>query len=203
MDKRLKDYLSGERYIVGVDEVGRGPLAGPVVVGAMFIDMKDKRKLKLLRGIKDSKKISAKKREEWNKLLKDNFEYHLASLSNNVVDKVGIQRAVLLGVERALGKMRHRPDIVLLDGLLKAPEVYKQKTIIKGDEIVSVISAASIVAKVSRDNKMILLGKKLPEYDFDKHKGYGTKLHYENIKENGLSSCHRKTFCVNCINYVS
>ncbi|PIR57944.1 MAG: ribonuclease HII [Parcubacteria group bacterium CG10_big_fil_rev_8_21_14_0_10_38_31] len=191
------------RYVVGIDEAGRGPLAGPVFVGAVLVDMKDKHKLKLLKGIKDSKKISQKKREEWSQVLRNNFEYHTSSISNSMIDKIGIQRAVLLGVKRVLRKMKRRPDIVLLDGLLRAPESYKQETIIKGDEKIPAISAASIVAKVGRDKKMVLIHADFPEYGFDRHKGYGTKLHYENIKKNGLSSCHRKTFCVNCINYVN
>ncbi|MCR4284314.1 MAG: ribonuclease HII [Parcubacteria group bacterium] len=191
------------RYIVGVDEAGRGPLAGPVFVGAVLVDTKDKRKLKILKGARDSKKISSKKREEWDKIIRDNFECHTASVSNHIIDKIGIQKAVLLGVKRVLGKMKTKPDLVLLDGLLKAPWQYKQKTIIKGDEKISVISAASIVAKVGRDKKMMFIHSRFPEYGFDRHKGYGTRLHYEKIRENGLSSCHRRTFCVNYRNYVN
>jgi len=191
-----KNNFKKARYIAGVDEAGRGPLAGPVFIGAVLIDTKDERKLKLLRGVKDSKKISGKKREEWDKIIRDNFECNTASVSNHIIDKIGIQKAVLLGVKRVLSKMKIKPDMVLLDGLLKAPSRYKQETIIKGDEKVSIISASSIIAKVSRDKKMTSIHSKFPEYGFDKHKGYGTKLHYERIKENGLSSCHRRTFCV-------
>jgi len=191
------------RYVVGIDEVGRGPLAGPVFVGAVLVDTEDKHQLKLLKGIKDSKKISKKKREEWNQVLINNFEYHISSVSNNVIDKIGINKAVLLGVKRVLGKMKRKPDMVLLDGLLRAPELYRQETIIKGDEKIPIISAASIVAKVDRDKKMMFIHGDFPEYGFDQHKGYGTRLHYENIKKNGLSSCHRRTFCVNYKNYVN
>lgn len=191
------------RYIVGIDEAGRGPLAGPVFVGAILVDTEDKHKLKLLKGVKDSKKTSKKKREEWDKILRENFEYHIASVSNHVIDKIGIQKAVLLGVKRVLGKMKRKPDMVLLDGLLRAPESYKQETIIRGDEKIPAISAASIVAKVGRDKKMMLFHSNFPEYGFDQHKGYGTRLHYKNIKKNGLSSCHRRTFCVNYKNYVN
>lgn len=199
----IRNNFKKYRYIAGIDEAGRGPLAGPVFVGAVLVDTKDKCKLKLLEGIKDSKKTSRKKREEWNKVLKNNFECHIASVSNNIIDKIGIQKAVLLGVKRVLRKMNKEPNIVLLDGLLSAPGSYKQKTIIKGDEKISVISAASIVAKVGRDKKMMFIHSRFPEYCFDRHKGYGTELHYKKIKENGLSSCHRRTFCVNYRNYVN
>ncbi len=196
MNKKVK-------YVAGIDEAGRGPLAGPVFVGIVLVDIKDKNEMKLLNGIKDSKKISAKKREEWSKILKYNFECHSSFVGNEVIDKIGIQKAVLLGVKRVLKKINKTPDVVLLDGLLKAPATYQQKTIIKGDEKIPVISAGSIIAKVSRDKKMARLHKKFPQYGFDRHKGYGTELHYENIKKNGLSSCHRKTFCVEYKNYVN
>lgn len=199
----VKNNFKKYRYIVGVDEVGRGPLAGPVFVGAVLVDMKDKNKLKLLKGIKDSKKISKKKREEWNQVLLNNFECHISSVGSSIIDKIGIQKAVLLGVRRVLGKIKISPDIILLDGLLKAPGSYSQETIIKGDEKIHVISAASIVAKVSRDRKMVLMHNDFPGYGLDRHKGYGTRLHYENIRKNGLSSCHRRTFCVNYRNYVN
>lgn len=187
------------KFIIGVDEAGRGPLAGPVCVAAVAAKVKNKNeKLKILKGIKDSKKLSAKRREKWEKIIRENFESHFTLIGNKIIDKIGIGKAVLLGVKRVLKKFFRRPSLVLMDGSLKAPKSYAQKTIIKGDEKVPIISAASIIAKVARDKKMVKLHKKFPKYCFDVHKGYGTKMHYEKIKKNGLSPIHRKSFCGNC-----
>lgn len=192
----------GKNYLIaGIDEAGRGPLAGPVCVGAVAAMSNLKSKIinyKILKNIMDSKKLSAKKREEWNEILRKHFECHFTMVGNGVIDDIGISKAVLLGVKRILKKFSRRPNLVLMDGLLKAPKNYKQKTIIKGDEKVPLISAASIIAKVARDKKMIKLHKKFPRYCFHIHKGYGTKMHYKKIKKNGLSPIHRKSFCKNC-----
>ena len=188
------------QIIVGIDEAGRGPLAGPVTIGAVasIVNLKSKKsKIKILDGIKDSKKLSAKKREEWNKVLRKNFECHYVSVSNKVVDKIGIQKATLLGVRKVLYGFKRKPDIVLLDGLLKAPARYNQKTIIRGDEKIPVISAASIIAKTARDRKMMKLPKKFTKYGLKKHKGYGTKLHYRMLKKYGISKIHRKSYLKN------
>lgn len=186
------------KFIAGVDEAGRGPLAGPVCVAAIAAKVKNKNeKLKILKGIKDSKKLSAKQREKWKEIIRKNFESHFSLVGNKIIDKIGINKAIFLGVKRILQKFSRRPDLVLMDGLLRAPKNYAQKTIIKGDEKVPVISAASIIAKVARDKKMIKLHKKFPRYCFHIHKGYGTKMHYEKIKKNGLSKIHRKSFCKN------
>lgn len=182
-----------KKYVIGIDEAGRGPLAGPVAIGAMACSLNSK----FLKNIKDSKKLSAKQREEWYKILKKNFECHCVFISHKTIDKINIHMATLLGVEKVLKKFKKNPKLVLLDGSLHAPKEYKQKTIIKGDEKISLISAASIIAKVSRDKKMAGLHKKYPEYHFDKHKGYGTKLHYKKIKKHGLSVIHRKSFLKN------
>lgn len=189
-------------FIVGIDEAGRGPLAGPVCVGAVGIandsvDMAGRQKE--LEGIKDSKKLNAKKREEWFDVLRENkiFECHNIFVSNEMIDKFGIRKAVIFGVEKVLEKFSRKPDLVLLDGSLFAPKEYKQETTIKGDEKIPLISAGSIIAKVSRDKVMMTMHKKYPQYRFDEHKGYGTKKHYEKIKENGLCEIHRKTFCKN------
>lgn len=173
-------------------------MAGPVAVAAIMVNLKSqKSNLKILKGIKDSKKLSAKQREEWYKILKKNFECHYVFISHKTIDKINIHQATLLGVERVLKKFSQKPDSVLLDGSLRAPKEYKQKTIIKGDEKIPLISAASIIAKVSRDRKMLQLHKKHPKYCFDKHKGYGTKLHYKKIKKHGLLEIHRKSFVKN------
>jgi len=182
---------------LGIDEVGRGPLAGPVTIGAVAVVSLPGRRGRLtgvLKGIKDSKKLSAERREEWNKVLRKNFECHYASVNNKTIDKIGIQKAILFSVRRVLKKFSEMPDLVLLDGLLKAPKHYNQKTIIKGDEKIPVISAASVIAKVARDRKMAKLPKKFAKYGFEKHKGYGTKEHYKMIKKYGISKIHRRSY---------
>jgi len=187
-----------KKYIVGIDEAGRGPLAGPVAVAAVAATVISNFQfpiIKQIKNIKDSKKLSAKQREEWFKILKKNFECHCVFISHKTIDKINIHQATLLGVEKVLKKFSVKPDLVLLDGSLHAPKEYKQKTIIKGDEKIPLISAASIIAKVGRDRKMENMHKKFPKYAFDKHKGYGTKLHYKKIKKHGLSKIHRRTFC--------
>lgn len=186
-----------KKYVVGIDEAGRGPLAGPVAIGAVLTSNLRLTTNNILKNIKDSKKISAKQRIEWFKILKKNFECHCVFVSHKTIDKININKATFLGVKKILKKFKKKPDLVLLDGSLRAPEKYKQKTIIKGDEKIPIISAASIIAKVVRDRKMIRLHKKFPKYSFDKHKGYGTKLHYKKIRKNGLSKIHRRSFCKN------
>lgn len=201
----MQNGKSGKRFIVGIDEAGRGPLAGPVCVGAVgasrpatsTVAVNVPRRLSALDGIKDSKKLSAKKREEWFKKINghEEFEAHHVYVSNEMIDKFGIRPAVIFGVEKVLEKFSKKPDLVLLDGLLHAPEKYTQETIIKGDEKVPLIAAASIIAKVSRDRVMMAMHEKYPQYNFAKHKGYGTKEHFERIAAHGLSPIHRKTFC--------
>lgn len=196
----MKVGLEKNVFIVGIDEAGRGPLAGPVCVGAVGTNLKNKdEKIKILEGIKDSKKLSAKKREEWFKILQENKEFECCHIfvSSETIDRFGIRKVVIFGVEKVLEKFSRKPDLVLMDGSLFAPEEYKQETIIKGDEKIPLISAGSIIAKVSRDRVMMNMHKKYPEYCFNEHKGYGTKKHYKKIKENGLSEIHRKTFCKN------
>ena len=193
--------MAGKRYIVGIDEAGRGPLAGPIAVAALAAAIKIAANSKLqfsnhkvLKNIKDSKKLSAKKRLEWLKILKNNFQYRVSMVGPAVIDKIGIQKATRLAVRRVLRKLSFEPRLVLLDGSLYAPKHYKQKTIIKGDEKIPIIAAASIAAKVTRDRKMLKIHKDFPEYGFDLHKGYGTRLHYGRLRKHGLSPHHRKTY---------
>ena len=198
MNNKNKQHKHNCKFIVGIDEAGRGPLAGPVCVGAVGTKLKNKdEKLKILEGIKDSKKLSAKKREEWFKVLRENpeFECHHIFVSNEAIDKFGIRKAVIFGAEKVLEKFSRQPDFVLLDGSLYAPGKYNQETIIKGDEKIPLIAAGSIVAKVSRDRVMINMHQKYPEYCFNEHKGYGTKKHFEKIIKHGFCEIHRKTFC--------
>lgn len=191
------------KFVVGIDEVGRGPLAGPVAVCAfkMPINFKTYNFGK----IKDSKQLKPSEREEITdklKLLKKkkSVDFFVCYESAKRIDSLGLSRATKNCLEEALSKLRVKPKecLVLLDGGLKAPEKYKnQKTIIKGDEKERVIAFASIVAKVYRDALMCKLAKKYPKYCFEVHKGYGTKMHRELIKENGLCPEHRKCFCRN------
>jgi ribonuclease HII len=206
------------KYLIGIDEAGRGPLAGPVAVAAVIATLRTSQGLPFgnssrvvlweFVGIKDSKKLSVKKREEWYKKIKShpligglNLKSELAFVSPKTIDKIGISKALMIAVKRTIKKLEKTAKInprncfVLLDGSLRAPKEYEQKTIIKGDEKIPLISAASIIAKVARDKKMTRLHKKFPAYCFDKHKGYGTKLHYKMLKKHGISKEHRKSFC--------
>jgi len=190
-----------ELYVVGVDEVGRGPLAGPVSVGA-FAVLECDYKERIPDDLKNSKALSAKRREKWVQSFEELREngkviFHVSSIDNDIIDYIGIVPAITLAVADALkglsidsGSAR-----VLLDGGLKAPDNYlNQETIIRGDEKEAIIAAASIVAKVDRDKKMVELAEKFPEYGFERHKGYGTKEHMESIKRVGQCGIHRKTF---------
>jgi ribonuclease HII len=197
-------------FTIGIDEAGRGPLAGPVSIGMFATD--NKRALWILKNLfndrlRDSKKLSEKKREEiYKKLLilkKQNLVYFSVShASNKIIDKYGISNAINLGINKCLKNLHsfygRKMSVISikLDGLLKAPREYtKQETIIKGDEKNIFISCASIVAKVERDRLMTRLSKMYPEYALHKHKGYGTSIHTKTIKKFGLSSIHRSSFC--------
>lgn len=187
------------KYIIGVDEVGRGPLAGPVTVAA--VRAKSFRKFK---GIRDSKKFSAKQRGEWLKKINGThgLKISVSSVGPALVDRFGISAAARLAVGRCLKKLkiRNKNYKILLDGSLYAPKTYlNQKTIIRGDEKIPLIAAASIFAKIWRDRKMVRLHAQFPKYRFDLHKGYGTKLHRKLVKKHGLSPLHRRSFCANIL----
>jgi ribonuclease HII len=193
------------KYIIGIDEVGRGPLAGPVTVCAFKMPVKFE--TRSFGKLKDSKKLKPKQREEILEKLKvfkkqKIVDYFVCYESAQKIDKVGLSKAIKNCLEKSLAKLKVEPEecLVLLDGGLKAPEKYRnQKTIIKGDEKERPIAFASIVAKVSRDALMCKLAKKYPKYSFEIHKGYGTKKHCESIKEYGLCYEHRRCFCKNFI----
>jgi len=191
------------KYLVGIDEVGRGPLAGPVAVCAFI--MPANFLTKDFGPLKDSKKLTAEKREDIFlklKILKKNkkVNYSVSYESAKRIDKIGISQAIKNCLKKSLASLKVKPNecMVLLDGGLKAPAEYKnQKTIIKGDEKERVIAFASIVAKVSRDVLMCKLAKKYPKYSFEIHKGYGTAKHCDSIRKYGLSDEHRRCFCKN------
>lgn len=193
---------SNIKYLVGIDEVGRGPLAGPVTVCSVLspqsLDL-----IYYFGKVKDSKKLSEKKREALFDRLKEArqegvLKYVVSSVSPKVIDRIGISHALRLAIARSLNRLNTNPMVtrVLLDGGLKAPETfYNQQTIIRGDETEPIIGLASIVAKVTRDRYMIRMADHYPQYNFELHKGYGTKVHREAIQKYGLSDMHRSTFC--------
>ena len=173
----------------GVDEVGRGCLAGPVVSAAVVL--KKSINLNLL---KDSKKISFNKREEVSEHIKKNSYYALGIASVEEILNLNILQASLLSMKRAIEKLEIKPGITLIDGNFAPSGLKNYKTIINGDEKIKVISAASIIAKVYRDKFMIRLSKKFSNYAWDRNFGYGTKAHFEGLKRFGVTSHHRKGF---------
>ena len=173
----------------GVDEVGRGCLAGPVVSAAVVL--KKGINLKLL---KDSKKISFNKREKISKHIKENSYFAIGIASVEEILKLNILQASLLSMKRALDQLKIKPDITLIDGNFAPEGIKKYKTIINGDEKVKAISAASIIAKVYRDKLMIKLSEKYSNYSWERNFGYGTKAHLEGLKKFGVTAHHRKSF---------
>ena len=202
--------LPKHTYIIGIDEVGRGPLAGPVAVGAVIFW--GKAVPKKLRPGKDSKKLSVRLREEWFTKIQmaegcGELAYAVSFVSSKIIDSRGLRFAIRKALATSLQKVFKKRNVkagecyVLLDGGLSAPAQFPhQKTIIKGDEKEPIISLASIAAKVLRDRKMCVLAKKYPNYDFEVHKGYGTAGHYKKIKQHGLSPIHRRSFLKKLVN---
>lgn len=182
-------YQQGKEYIAGVDEVGRGPLAGPVVAAAVIMP-----KNCYIEGVTDSKKLSAKKRALLKKEIESNaLAIGIAFVDEKTIDEVNIYQASKLAMIEALNKLEIKPDVVLVDAMpleLEIPSI----SIIKGDEKSFMIGCASIIAKETRDDFMIELDKKYPEYEFAKHKGYPTKAHIEAVKKYGILEIHRKTY---------
>ena len=174
----------------GVDEVGRGCLAGPVFAAAVILNNNIN-----IKDIKDSKKIPFKKRILLSKYIKKNSIYAVGSASVEEINKINILNASLLSMQRALDKLKLKPSIVYIDGLF-APKglKIKHKTFVKGDEKITCISAASIVAKATRDLFMIRLGQKFPKYKWNKNFGYGTTEHLNGIRKYGITKHHRKNF---------
>ena len=182
----------GVKYIAGVDEVGRGPLAGPVVCAAVIMPLDE---ACIIEGIDDSKKLSAKKREELSeKIKKTALCYTIVEVDEKTIDEINILEATKLGMKKAIETLTITPEAVLTDGNMTIDIVLPQKSVIGGDALSYSIGAASIIAKVYRDNKMDEYAKTYPHYAFEKNKGYGTAAHIQGIKEHGLCPIHRKTF---------
>ena len=176
--------------IAGVDEVGRGCLAGPVFAAAVILNNNIN-----IKNIKDSKKITFKKRILLSNYIKKNSAYAIGSASVNEISKINILNASLLSMQRALKKLKHKPSIAYIDGPFAPKNVkMKCKTFIKGDEKVTSIAAASIIAKATRDLFMIKLAKKYPKYSWNKNFGYGTAAHIRGLKKYGVTKHHRKKF---------
>jgi len=201
-------WKQGFKFVVGLDEAGRGPLAGPVVAAAVVFKFKNLKliencKLKIENwGVKDSKQLSEKKRQTLYKKLTNctDIKWSVGIVSEKIIDKINILEATKLAMAQAIESLRHKiddrqkPDYLLIDGNFTLDTNLKQKSIIKGDQKVISISAASIIAKVTRDRIMQKYHKKYPLYQFDKHKGYPTNLHISVLKKQGPCSIHRKSF---------
>lgn len=180
----------GYKLVAGVDEVGRGPLAGPVCCACVIMPTND-----IIPGIDDSKKISEKKREQLFELIKQKaICYNIEFVDEQTIDKINILEATKKCMAKAINNMSIMPDIVLVDAVKNLDTNVATLPIIHGDAVSYNIAAASILAKVTRDRFMVELSKKYPEYGFEKHKGYGTKQHIEALKQYGVLDIHRKSF---------
>ncbi len=183
----------GYSIICGVDEAGRGPLAGPVFAAAVILPEGCE-----IEGINDSKKLSEKKRDALFDIIKGKaIAICIASASEAEIDNINILQATFLAMKRAVEGLSVQPDIALVDGNQVPPLSTSVRTIIQGDGVSASIAAASILAKVSRDRYMLEIDRQYPQYEFSKHKGYGTKLHYEMLAQYGISPVHRKSFLKN------
>lgn len=185
----------GAQYIAGVDEVGRGPFAGPVVCAAVILPLEKKN---LIEGIDDSKKLKEGERERLAELIKERaIAYKICEVDNKTIDRINILQATKLCMKQAVEGLAVEPDVVFVDGNFKIDITFPQQTLIKGDALSYSIGAASILAKVYRDRLMCEFDKIYPQYGFAQHKGYGTKMHRDAIREYGLCEIHRRTFIKN------
>ena len=183
-------FSDGFDVICGVDEAGRGPLAGPVCAAAVILP-----KGLEIPGLTDSKKLTDKKRRELFPVIKEQaIAYGIGLASHEEIDEINILQATYLAMERALAQLAVKPDLALIDGNRAKDFGLPVRTVVKGDSLSANIAAASVLAKVTRDDLMLDLAKEYPEYGFEVHKGYGTKAHYEALRQHGTSAIHRKTF---------
>lgn len=187
---------NGHKIICGVDEAGRGPLAGPVVAAAVILEEDA-----IIEGVNDSKKLSPKKRDKlYDIIINKSLSYGIGIVNEKVIDDINILNATYVAMKEAVSNLKFKPDMILVDGnRLPDFEGVQARAIVKGDSKSMSIACASIIAKVTRDRMMEELSLKYPEYRFDKHKGYGTALHYEMIEKHGICDIHRKTFLKNII----
>lgn len=202
LEKEKYYWNQGLYRIAGIDEAGRGPLAGPVVAGAVIArpdlieSLKKAPEYKLIR---DSKTVSSKQREQAYSFITRHFEWGMGWCDHSTVDRINVLQASFLAMKKALSdlkrKARKDTDAILVDGRSPLPNIsIRQENIIAGDRHIFSISAASIIAKVTRDRMMLNWHEKFPEYGFARHKGYGTKFHFEMIERHGLCEIHRKSF---------
>ncbi len=180
----------GFQVVCGVDEAGRGPLAGPVCAAAVILPDG-----LVIEGLDDSKKLTEKKRDAlYDVICEEAIAYGIAFASVEEIEEMNILQATFLAMKRAVESLNVKPDLALVDGNQKPNLDIQARTLVKGDAKSPSIAAASILAKVTRDRLMTEIAEQYPEYEFPKHKGYGTKLHYEKIMEHGISPVHRRSF---------
>ncbi len=185
-------FQKGYRLVAGADEVGRGPLAGPVVAAAVILPLEEEKRIL---GIDDSKKLSKKKREALAEKIKESaVAYAIEEVDEETIDKINILQATRLAMKRAIEKLSPRPDFVLTDGNMTLDILMPQESVVKGDAKIASIGAASILAKVYRDALMEKYAEAFPYYGFDRNAGYGTRAHIEAIREMGICTIHRRTF---------
>ena len=191
------EYLGrGSKLIAGIDEAGRGPLAGPVCVASVIMPLD---KDSIIEGINDSKKLTEKKRESlYQQIIDRAIDYHIELVGVETIDTINILNATKLGMMTCINELKTRPDVVLIDAVEIKSDI-ETRSIIKGDALSYSIACASILAKVTSDRLMIDLDKEYPQYGFAKHKGYGTKAHIEALKTHGKCPQHRDTFIKNFV----
>jgi ribonuclease HII len=184
-------YDKGLQFVAGVDEAGRGPLAGPVSVAAVILP-----KGVIISDLNDSKQLSEKKREKLFDVIKEKaLAYAVEIVDNIIIDQINILQATFLAMSMAVSKLQHKPELCLIDGNHKIPDLeLNQEALIGGDAKSACVAAASIIAKVTRDRLMCNYAKQYPVYEFEKHKGYGTKKHIEALRKHGICPIHRVTF---------
>ena len=183
-------HQNGFEVVCGVDEAGRGPLAGPVFAAAVILPEGYSHPV-----LNDSKKLSEKKRDlVFDDIIRDAVSYSVGIATEKEIDEINILNATFLAMKRAVDGLSIKPDLAYIDGNQYPRTGVKEVTIIKGDSKCMSVAAASIIAKVSRDRFMLKIAEEYPEYQFEKHKGYGTKLHYEMIEQYGVSPVHRRSF---------
>ena len=183
-------YAQGIRIICGVDEAGRGPLAGPVCAAAVILPEHLE-----LPGLTDSKKLTDKKRRELYPIIKEQaIAYGIGFADEKEIDEINILQATFLAMSRALEQLGVKPDLALIDGNREKDFGIPVKTVVKGDSLSANIAAASVLAKVTRDDLMVEMAQQYPEYGFEIHKGYGTKAHYAALREHGPCAIHRMSF---------